>query len=56
MTASIDIPTTICQVYGKYWEAKVRTVSNTTMPRSGAATCPVPERMATNTNSPDVVQ
>ena len=26
------------------------------IPSNGAATCPVPDRMATNTNSPDVVQ
>src|SRR2546427_727533 len=56
MIASSATPRIICQTEGAYWSAYVWSSPNTSDPRNGARTLPVPLRIVTNTSSPEVVQ
>src|SRR5262245_21954967 len=56
MMTSMARPSDICHTLGAYWLASVRSPSKMTAEANGAATLPVPPRMAMNTSSPEVVQ
>ena len=56
ITNNRNSPSASCQVFGKYELENERTTSSTVLATNTAATLCQPARMATNTNSPDVVQ
>ena len=56
ITNSRNRPSASCQVFGKYALENERTISSTVLATNTATTLCQPARMATKTNSPEVVQ
>jgi hypothetical protein len=55
ITSNRKMPSANCQVLGKYALEKERTISNTNDDNITATTLWLPAKMATKTNSPEVV-